>query len=34
MQKMLGALSLYYAGGRKEMNVDIADGSFSSAKRG
>lgn len=34
MQKMLGALSLYYARGKKQSDVDVADGSFSSAKKG
>ncbi|HET7897060.1 MAG TPA: transposase [Flavisolibacter sp.] len=34
MQKMLGALSLYHASGRKSTDVDVADGSFSSAKKG
>lgn len=34
MQKMLGALSLYHARGRKKQDVDVADGSFSSAKKG
>jgi transposase len=34
MQKMLGALSLYHARGRKSTDVDVADGSFSSAKKG
>lgn len=34
MQKMLGALSLYHAGKRKTTDVDVADGSFSSAKKG
>lgn len=34
MQKMLGALSLYHASGRKPRDVDVVDGSFSSAKKG
>jgi len=34
MQKMLGALSLYHAGQRKGREVDVAEGSFSSAKKG
>lgn len=34
MQKILGALSLYHASGRKAIDVDVADGSFSSAKKG
>lgn len=34
MQKMLGALSHYHARGRKKTDVDVADGSFSSAKKG
>ena len=34
MQKMLGALSFYHAGKRKATDVDVADGSFSSAKKG
>jgi len=34
MQKMLGALSLYHTRERKSKDVDVADGSFSSAKKG
>jgi transposase len=34
MQKMLRALSSYYARGRKQSDVDVVDGSFSSAKKG
>jgi len=34
MQKMLGALSRYHARGSKSKEVDVVDGSFSSAKKG
>ena len=34
MRKILRALSLYHAKGRKTKEVDVVDGSFSSAKKG
>jgi transposase len=34
MQKMLGAISSYHARGGKQSDVDVVDGSFSTAKKG